>query len=291
MKSAEWDKLVDDIAKSEDDDGDVDKDSRVQAILDVALNFAPRIPSEVVEHVKRPRDLFYSPQMTVEEAMRVRPAQPHETDALARERPENSFAKAVERALTNKIAPAKVHAPDFDPIIMVPSSAQSIVQMSNVKAFLQEGKFYACLPSAEAETEVFVRPDNFPAVNSYRVSFRKFRVLSDPRQVTDWNQVCACFVTGRDWQFEQWFNGDKTRSDPAMLFDQVRGFFPYFEEEKLPAIIKQWQVVPLLMTQKDTKAHSSVRVAATFWQELYKFLDSHPLFRPYTVATPGRITI
>lgn len=186
--------------------------------------------------------------------------------------------------------------PDFMPVIFVPSSVSAPLQLINIRSFLEQGVYVDPISLfVEEETgavyvtdvkpeSVMVNPGSFLDRDTYKVAFRQFRVVDDPAQVTDWSHVCACLVEGKEWQFAGWYPDERSSAcQPSQLFNRVRGFLPYFEEDKVPPATQQWRVQPLLLTRRGVKAHQHILQASVFWEQLYTFLDEHPFFRWYTV--------
>lgn len=186
---------------------------------------------------------------------------------------------------------------DFHPIILIPSSASAIIQMWNVADLLERGKYVEAYQKftletgqtrrSEAELFTQISPGTMINLDRFRVKFRNFLVYDNPRHVPSWEQVCACIVTGSEWEFRGWYNSDPVKTQPSILFHEVRGFMPFFEEDRPPETIKKWNVVPLQMTKKTAKAFIHVHVAAKFWEELFMFLDTHPYFRNFTLSMEG----
>ena len=209
-------------------------------------------------------------------------------------------AVAPQRRMVTLADPGR--AVDFIPIILVPGGASAVVQLANVRELLETGVYAAPQQkwldassgetslAARDKTHVFVSPSKVLSVEP-AVKFRQFRVVDDPALVANWSHVCATFVTGDLWQFEGWYGGDPHLREPRNLFDvHVKGFMPYFEDEKGPDAIKHWRVVPLQLSRRASKAHMSLRVARIFWEELFAFLERHPHFRSYTLDAPRGAT-
>uniref|UniRef100_A0A7S1PYU1 Cell division control protein 73 C-terminal domain-containing protein n=1 Tax=Neobodo designis TaxID=312471 RepID=A0A7S1PYU1_NEODS len=286
MATAEWEAMVDAVANGTEDEG----------LASVLANYNPTVPEAVLaESRERFADKPYVPLLSEADVYHARPAKAHQTDVfVTHERHDDpDFRRLVRQIANADDAVVPPEAPTFDPIILVSDAATAVVQKCNVQRFLEEGEFrpvevlraagdeLATSLVQSREAEVYVTPRHFTGLQHIRVTFRRFRVVNDPKLVSNWDHVCACFVTGHEWQFDGWYH--KKHVDPAVLFANVRGYYPFFEESKLPPIIKQWRVQPLLLTHKETKQHSSVRVAAQFWEDLYTFLDSHPYFRRYSL--------
>ncbi|KEG11160.1 parafibromin [Trypanosoma grayi] len=189
----------------------------------------------------------------------------------------------------------KHRQPDFIPIILVPASVSSLLQLFNIREFLERG-VYVDPPSlfVDAKTgavnvqeskpdAVIVTPGSFLDAEKYTVAYKVFRVVDDPKQVKNWQHVCACIVDGNEWQFRGWYPNEATPVPVSELFQRVCGFLPYLEEDKLPSALQQWHVKPLPLTRRVVKAHAHILQASVFWEHLYTFLETHPFFKLYTV--------
>ncbi|CAD2212927.1 parafibromin [Angomonas deanei] len=76
---------------------------------------------------------------------------------------------------------------------------------------------------------------------------------------------------------------DKRTCRPSLLFSLIKGFLPYFEEDKVPPAVGEWRVEPLKLSRSTLRQYSHVAAASTLWEQLYTFLDHHPFFKEYTV--------
>lgn len=208
---------------------------------------------------------------------------------------------AISRRLHKLPNPGKIV--DFIPIILVSGGPTATIQIKNVQAFLEHGVYQSAASewtaSETGETNLaqhrdhdkqlrLVQPDKMLS-REPAVKFRLFRVVDDPGQVDNWDHVCAAFVNGSDWEFEGWYKNTKAnRLDARSVFDvRLKGFLPYFEDEKEPHAIKMWRVVPLQLSRKSSKAHIALRCARLFWENLFEFLETHESFRDYTLASRG----
>lgn len=106
----------------------------------------------------------------------------------------------------------------LDPIIILPSSPSSLLTLSNIKAFLEEGRFVApssatTLAPTGGSNEVVVinRPNNggrFLAIDSLdalnRLGASRDGATNDP-----WRRVACVVTTGQKWQFKgyRWEEG------------------------------------------------------------------------------------
>lgn len=179
----------------------------------------------------------------------------------------------------------------FLPIIIVPSGVSSPIQIFNASEFLQEGvylhptKTYMNAVTGTTSRQsskpdnVVVSPGPFFDKDRFKgVAFRKFLVVDDPKDVPNWDHVCACIVNGVSWQFDNWFPAAPRNRDPSLLFSLMRGFLTYFEEDKVPAAVAKWKVQPLVLNRKYVKANAHIAQAFTFWEELYHFLSTNERF-------------
>jgi parafibromin len=89
------------------------------------------------------------------------------------------------------------------PIIVIPAAPTSLLNMFNVKDFLQEYKFVSAndkkRAGAKREAEVLVQRKKESGSVLYRVVDNPTK-LSQP----EWDRVVAVFVQGPAWQFKGW---------------------------------------------------------------------------------------
>lgn len=186
--------------------------------------------------------------------------------------------------------------PDFMPIILVPSAATAPLQLMNIKQFLEHGAYVdPATLYVDRETgvvnirdskprSVIVKPGSFHDPHKYHVAFRQFRVVDDQDEVDDWSHVCGCIVEGKLWQLKGWYPHEQPQSrDPSRLFSRIRAFLAYFEEDKVPPQCREWNVQSLALTRNLLKDQVHIALASKFWEQLYTFLDEHPMFSRYTI--------
>ncbi|KAK3688489.1 RNA pol II accessory factor, Cdc73 family-domain-containing protein [Podospora appendiculata] len=118
-----------------------------------------------------------------------------------------------------------------DPIILLSPSASSLLRMSNVKAFLEGGRYSP--------------PDHNSAVSMLHVSrtmkeidparAMRFILVEGPEQFKPeyWNRVVAVFTTGQTWQFKNY-----RWSNPAELFKHTLGIYLGWRGEQAPDAIR-----------------------------------------------------
>lgn len=238
-------------------------------------------------------------------------ATPSSTRALASGKKDGSmpsmraeFSTRLSSGFLNPRYIAAIHRqPDFMPIILVPPNITAPIQLLNVKAFLETGiledPIEQVIDKETGATSVRQVKPAYQVVSSAlfrqgisaRVAFTKFRVLDDPAMVDDWNHVCAALVSGDLWQFDKWFPAESRRSEqatkPSAVFHRIAGFLAYFEENKIPSAVREWNVHPLILTKRSLKAQQHIQCAAAFWERLFQHLDGSPFFSKFTVPLEG----
>lgn len=179
----------------------------------------------------------------------------------------------------------------FTPIIVVPSAPSAPLQLCNIREFLEEACYaypsYLLTdrnfwPVRESRPEwVNVSPRSFVDFDRYpRIKHRVFRVIDNVSVLTPetWGHVCAAVVTDVDWGFEKWFPDLPKRQTPEYLFSTIQGFLTFFEEDHRPRKAQRWNVVPIILTRRDSKSGIMTAQVKTFWDEIYSWLDTHPDF-------------
>eukprot|EP01138_Halocafeteria_seosinensis_P013350 gb/GECG01013636.1/.p1 GENE.gb/GECG01013636.1/~~gb/GECG01013636.1/.p1 ORF type:complete len:417 (+),score=37.97 gb/GECG01013636.1/:1-1251(+) len=135
------------------------------------------------------------------------------------------------------------------PMIIVPNSLTSLINLYNIRPLLVEGKF---IPPDEARQSAGTgakpayitirREDNRGVEMLYRVVDNADKLGS-----SDWNKVVAIFAHGPEWQFKGWKWGQKDGPTvgPAEIFSRCYGFHVHYDNCEVHPNIKKWNVVPL----------------------------------------------
>uniref|UniRef100_A0A7S4PM22 Cell division control protein 73 C-terminal domain-containing protein n=1 Tax=Paramoeba aestuarina TaxID=180227 RepID=A0A7S4PM22_9EUKA len=157
---------------------------------------------------------------------------------------------------TQKTRVEKAPVPSNQPktfIIMVPAAVSAPINLTNVAAFLNNGVYEE--PSLQAfpgrPRSVSVSPEEIVGEVPHN-----FIVMDDPESIDadDWQNVIACFVLGKNWQFDGWFGREKGSQDPVShILSKVKGYYIAFEGASIPKNITQWNVsvIPLYQSKKD----------------------------------------
>lgn len=221
---------------------------------------------------------------------------PSEREAALQEIMANHKTDRLNAFFTNTlISSTAVAAPaNFNPIILISPLASAAIQMSNIYAFLHDGHYEdpqkGVVDEATGapirrrkEKTITISPGEFLDTQKFTSAFRQFDVYDDPTQLLpeQWKQVCGAIVTDEVWQFDEWYPHQPHLKQPSVLFSNIRGFLPFFEEDILPQRLREWRVQPLILTRKLTKAGVHITQAIRFWTELFSFLDTHDYFRQF----------
>jgi len=153
------------------------------------------------------------------------------------------------------------------PIIIVPNGFTSPFTLLNAYDFLQNSTYN--LPSEKKNignkgNVTIERKKKNGQVAHYQVVDSTIRF--SPK---DWDRVVAVFVFGQTWQFKGW-----KWETPVDLFSHIPGFFLHLEEEKLPEIVKSWDVKILNISKSKTKKHLSQTAVLEFWDSVEYFCST-----------------
>ncbi|EPS28149.1 hypothetical protein PDE_03095 [Penicillium oxalicum 114-2] len=142
-----------------------------------------------------------------------------------------------------------------DPIILLSPSASSLIRMSNIKSFLQDGIFVppdhpTLSMSTEANFMELKRPlrlKNDPsnpsagavgsAASSRGLKPTKFILVDGTTNFKPeyWSRLVAVFTTGQTWQFKSY-----KWSSPPELFKHATGIYVGWRGEDVPSTVKGW---------------------------------------------------
>lgn len=168
--------------------------------------------------------------------------------------------------------------PKMTPLILVPSSASTLLNMYNIKRFLEEGVF---VPPEEARAanpnkEVYVRCLRREGRDPKRPV--KYHVTDrDPTRKEDWDRLVSVGVLGKAWQFKRWPYKGASSGDMVDTFLKVAGVYFYYAEEPIDPLIKQWNV-KLIPISRHSRAKDETAQRA-FWEYVDGFVASRPGLR------------
>ncbi len=168
-----------------------------------------------------------------------------------------------------------------DPIVVLSSSPTSLLNMFNIKQFLEEGVF---VPPEEARQRARGVADLVVSITSRGGSTgqgaqgvgigRRILVVDSAEAVVRlgsssaatpgadaWNRVIAVFTTGQMWQFKtyRW-------NEPRELFKNVMGVYVRWHNEPQNPNVRDWNVIELQVDR--AKRHTDKQVVSHFWRQL-----------------------
>lgn len=148
-----------------------------------------------------------------------------------------------------------------EPIILVSPSASSLLRLSNIRSFLQDGKYvpaeYSANTSADSASILHImRP-----VTSIDPNPMRFIIVDTPEQFKPeyWSRVVAVFTTGQAWQFKNY-----KWQQPQDLFRHTLGVYVGFRGDTVPDTIRGWGR-GVLSTQVDK--YSSAAAASSRFRD------------------------
>ncbi|EKJ77312.1 hypothetical protein NXS19_010073 [Fusarium pseudograminearum] len=121
-----------------------------------------------------------------------------------------------------------------DPIILLSPSASSLIRLSNVRSFLEDGKFVPTDASGNTATMLHVQR-LVPSIDPNRPMRFILVEGSEAFKPEYWNRIVAVLTTGQTWQFKNY-----KWSDPNELFKHTLGVYVGWRGETAPDNIRGW---------------------------------------------------
>lgn len=156
------------------------------------------------------------------------------------------------------------------PIIVLSPATTSLISLTNIKEFLENGKFVE--PSAVANK----KPSN-GIVNIHHNSEKlisaghHFMVVDNVDIFTKpeyWDRVVAIFTTGQTWQFAKY-----RYSKPEELFQRYAGYYVSHQGDVTPKQIKDWNITEIKVDRGDKRFRDKM-IVRDFWADMEKILLS-----------------
>lgn len=197
------------------------------------------LPPQDFSHVRKSAAIFF-------DRSRDRPGQPGAKPGVK----PSSMVPAPSAGLS---IPSRKSSSRPDPIILLSPSASSLIRMSNIKSFLQDGVFVppdhpTLSMSTEANFMELKRPlrlrndPSNPSANAIGSAARgpkptKFILVDGTTNFKPeyWSRLVAVFTTGQTWQFKSY-----KWSSPPELFKHATGIYVGWRGEDVPATVKGW---------------------------------------------------
>lgn len=146
------------------------------------------------------------------------------------------FSSQLKRAKTSKHSHHNNTSTKKQPIIIVSPATTALISLSNIKEFLEDGRFVE--PSVK-RSENGVVIVNHPSDRLTQAA-QSIMVVDNVDLFTKpeyWDRVVAIFTTGQSWQFEKY-----KYSKPDVLFQKYSGFYVAYLGDIVPKQIKDWNV-------------------------------------------------
>ncbi|RDW79720.1 hypothetical protein BP6252_04358 [Coleophoma cylindrospora] len=149
-----------------------------------------------------------------------------------------------------------------DPIILLSPSASSLLRMSNIKSFLENGIYVPAdgtSSTSSSSASILHISRVLPSIDAARPI--RFIIVDTPEQFKPeyWSRVVAVFTTGQEWQFKSYKWQKATE-----LFRHTLGVFVGWRGDHLPETVKGWGR-GVLSTQVD-KWHQGAGTASR-WRD------------------------
>ncbi|XP_066153206.1 parafibromin [Euwallacea fornicatus] len=153
------------------------------------------------------------------------------------------------------------------PIIIIPSGANSLISMYNVKDILQEMRFvtqeHKKAEGGKRDNEVLIQRQKNGQTVPYRVVDNTSKLSP-----SDWDRVVAVFVMGPAWQFKGY-----PWDSPVEIFDKIAAFHIKYDEMKLDPNVEKWNVTVIQLSR--TKRHLDRAQLMVFWEKLDRHILQH----------------
>lgn len=122
-----------------------------------------------------------------------------------------------------------------DPIILLSPSASSLLRLSNIRSFLEEGRYVPPESSSISTSSMLHVSRTLRDIDPSRPV--RFILVEGPEQFKPeyWNRVVAVFTTGQAWQFKNY-----KWSEPNELFRRVQGIYVGWRGEPAPQNVRDW---------------------------------------------------
>lgn len=155
------------------------------------------------------------------------------------------------------------------PIIIIPATTTSLINMYNAQAILQDLTYVEGKPgSKQRESELLIQRKKSDGTHA------AYKIIDNPVKLDpdDWHRVVAVFVQGPAWQFKGWPWG----GSPVEIFSHIKGFHMKWDESKLDDNVAKWNVHVLDLSR--TKRHLDKANLLKFWSSLDNFMIRYKSF-------------
>jgi parafibromin len=151
-------------------------------------------------------------------------------------RNKSKTAQSIPVAVTNTALVTNSRKPNRrpEPIILLSPSASSLLRMSNIKKFLEEGQYVPADSTSTEATRLHIMR-TMATIDAHRPL--RFVLVETPDRFKpeDWSRLVAVFTTGQTWQFKSY-----KWSTASELFSRVLGIYVGWTAESVPEAVKGW---------------------------------------------------
>lgn len=154
-----------------------------------------------------------------------------------------------------------------EPIILMSPSASALLNMSNIKEFLTNGKFNntpGVISGSNDIVKIKLRSNKFNKSINFIVTnnIEKFNVKPEY-----WDRVVSIFTTGQEWQFKNY-----KYKEPNVLFQKYKGFYVGWEGERVPENVNKWNV-EIIKLDRNGRFKDS-QLSQHLWESLERWMGS-----------------
>ncbi|RLV93132.1 Cell division control protein 73 [Spathaspora sp. JA1] len=151
------------------------------------------------------------------------------------------------------------------PIIIVSPATSALLSLSNIKEFLEQGKFVESVPTNRPTGGLVIihHPSDKLVASAQQIMIvDNVDMFNKPEY---WDRVIAIFTTGQAWQFSKY-----KYSKPEELFQKYPGFYFGYHGEVSPRQIKDWNVNEIKV-DRDRRFRDRM-IVKDFWADIDKIL-------------------
>ena len=149
-----------------------------------------------------------------------------------------------------------------DPIILLSPSESSLLRITNIKSFLEDGVYTPPKMTAE-RPDMLATSRRLPSIDPHRPLRFALTESAEKFKLEDWPRLVAVFTTGQPWQFREYH-----WSSPPELFSHALGIYVGWRGEKLDdkhrAQVDEWGR-GVLKTQIDK--HNPEQLVQARWRD------------------------
>ncbi|SGZ53983.1 CIC11C00000002152 [Sungouiella intermedia] len=176
------------------------------------------------------------------------------------------FSSQLKKSKSSKSALVGAHkAAKKQPIIIISPATTALLSLSNIKEFLEEGRFVEPSMKRSDNGVVIVNHESeklIPTAQSIMV-VDNVDLFTKPEY---WDRVVAVFTTGHAWQFAKY-----KYSKPEILFQKYPGFFVSYHGDVIPKQISDWNV-SVVQVDRGEKRFRDKMIVRDLWIQLEKIL-------------------